>query len=83
MTRCAQCGRPLSDPVSVARGYGPVCFKKIQQHKNKDVPEVDDMDMGDEIDLSLISCNLYEPINPDQEEDASCLTCALFDACRG
>jgi hypothetical protein len=40
-------------------------------------------DMDEYIDLSYFSCDLYEPINPDQEEDVSCLTCALFDACRG
>lgn len=23
--RCSRCGRPLTDPVSIARGMGPVC----------------------------------------------------------
>jgi len=26
--RCACCGRPLTDPVSIERGVGPECFKK-------------------------------------------------------
>jgi hypothetical protein len=26
--RCA-CGRPLRDPTSVARGLGPVCFRRL------------------------------------------------------
>jgi len=27
--RCARCGRPLSDPDSVRRGVGPICWKKL------------------------------------------------------
>lgn len=27
-TRCCQCGKRLSDPVSVERGIGPECFRK-------------------------------------------------------
>lgn len=26
--RCAICGRPLSDPASIAIGIGPVCSKR-------------------------------------------------------
>lgn len=26
--RCSRCGRPLTDPKSIARGMGPVCAKK-------------------------------------------------------
>jgi predicted nucleic acid-binding Zn-ribbon protein len=28
-TRCLRCGRLLTDPKSVMRGYGPVCFGKL------------------------------------------------------
>lgn len=28
--RCIACGRILTDPTSVARGYGPECFAKIR-----------------------------------------------------
>lgn len=27
-SRCARCGRPLTDPESIARGMGPVCAEK-------------------------------------------------------
>lgn len=27
---CGRCGRPLKDSKSRVRGYGPVCFKKVQ-----------------------------------------------------
>jgi hypothetical protein len=27
--RCRECGRPLEDPVSVARGYGGDCWAKL------------------------------------------------------
>lgn len=26
--KCSICGRRLSDPLSVERGYGPVCYKR-------------------------------------------------------
>ena len=29
MTAACACGRPLRDPVSVARGLGPVCWRKL------------------------------------------------------
>lgn len=28
-SRCLCCRRPLSDPVSVRRGYGPRCFARL------------------------------------------------------
>jgi hypothetical protein len=36
-TNCFFCGRPLTDPVSIERGIGPVCFGKItgSQHEAK------------------------------------------------
>ncbi|GLI14220.1 hypothetical protein MTHERMMSTA1_13460 [Methanosarcina thermophila MST-A1] len=30
MNTCNRCNRPLKDSVSVERGYGPVCWKKIK-----------------------------------------------------
>lgn len=27
--KCARCGRALSDPVSIRRGFGPTCYKKF------------------------------------------------------
>lgn len=32
-TKCILCGKKLTDPDSIARGYGEECYKKIQ---NKD-----------------------------------------------
>jgi tRNA nucleotidyltransferase (CCA-adding enzyme) len=29
-THCARCGRPLTDPESIARGIGPICLSKWQ-----------------------------------------------------
>jgi len=31
-TRCRICGRLLTNPVSVDRGIGPVCWARIQQN---------------------------------------------------
>ncbi|WP_048181333.1 DUF6011 domain-containing protein [Methanosarcina sp. MTP4] len=37
---CLRCNRPLKNPLSQERGYGPECWKKIQQHveKRQDYP---------------------------------------------
>jgi hypothetical protein len=28
---CRRCGRPLKDPVSIRRGYGPICYDKVME----------------------------------------------------
>lgn len=28
--KCLCCGRPISDPISVRRGYGEECFRRVQ-----------------------------------------------------
>jgi len=33
--RCLRCGRRLKDPVSMARGYGAVCFRKLRLRKSR------------------------------------------------
>jgi len=33
MTECGRCGRALTDPASIKRGYGPLCFKKIENEQ--------------------------------------------------
>lgn len=30
-TRCADCGRPLTDPTSIERGIGPDCWSERQE----------------------------------------------------
>lgn len=34
--RCACCGKKLDDAVSVSRGFGPVCWDRLQARKLKD-----------------------------------------------
>ncbi len=36
MTRCAKCGRRLKTPESIARGFGPSCWKSVSK-KVKDL----------------------------------------------
>ena len=31
--KCIKCGRPLTDPVSMQRGYGPECWDKVEGAK--------------------------------------------------
>ena len=31
MVNCDRCGRNLTAPRSVARGYGPVCWKRLRE----------------------------------------------------
>jgi len=33
-THCNKCGRPLSDPESIQRGFGPTCWAKITAHRD-------------------------------------------------
>ena len=35
MVACANCKRPLKDPESMKRGYGPVCWAKVQADKGQ------------------------------------------------
>ncbi|OPZ65857.1 MAG: hypothetical protein BWY85_00216 [Firmicutes bacterium ADurb.Bin506] len=35
-TTCGKCHRPLSDPKSIERGYGPDCWASIQGESRKD-----------------------------------------------
>ena len=32
---CLRCGRPLSNKVSVKRGYGSTCYRKVKKEKAK------------------------------------------------
>lgn len=36
--RCSECHRPLSDPKSIARGIGPVCWRKLQAEGGITIP---------------------------------------------
>lgn len=31
---CNRCGRELADELSLDRGYGPICWKKVQEEQN-------------------------------------------------
>ncbi len=32
---CKRCGREIAGELSLERGYGPVCFKKVQSENEK------------------------------------------------
>ena len=36
VTRCSVCGRLLTAPLSIRRGIGPVCLKKIKTKMEMD-----------------------------------------------
>jgi hypothetical protein len=36
MATCARCKKGLTDPISIKRGYGPVCWAKAQADKSKE-----------------------------------------------
>lgn len=36
---CGRCGRPLKSKVSIDRGYGAFCYKKVQEEKAKKIEE--------------------------------------------
>ena len=33
--RCNRCKRPLSSPLSIKRGYGAVCYRKLPKYEGK------------------------------------------------
>lgn len=35
-TNCGKCGRPLKDPKSIERGFGPTCWAKVQADQEHD-----------------------------------------------
>ena len=38
MSKCRRCGRPIENPKSLIRGYGPICYSKIN-HSQKSLTE--------------------------------------------
>ena len=40
--RCGRCHKPLKVPESVMRGFGPICWGKIQAWNRKEEAEADD-----------------------------------------
>lgn len=32
---CKRCGREIAGELSLERGYGPVCFKKVQEESDQ------------------------------------------------
>lgn len=41
MTTCIRCNRALKDATSIQRGYGPVCWSKVQAKREQDKHDVD------------------------------------------
>ena len=40
-TKCARCGRDLKDANSIARGFGPVCWGRVQAELEREDAETD------------------------------------------
>jgi hypothetical protein len=36
MVKCGKCGRKLTNPISVRRGIGPICWEKIEKEVEQD-----------------------------------------------
>ena len=49
VARCRVCGRRLTDPVSVKRGVGPVCLKRLEQEATHRKPCHRSPDSGEEL----------------------------------
>lgn len=43
-THCAVCGRLLTNPHSVRRGIGPVCWKNIHELEEEEMQKLEDLD---------------------------------------
>lgn len=78
MCKCKKCGRILTNPESIKRGYGATCFRIVQlQQENKKVqpeqPEKLDINeiktfITSEIQKALKDFNFSRPINNDNVE---------------
>jgi hypothetical protein len=45
---CIRCGRSLSDPESIRRGFGPVCAAKIVRERESDEDLVELLSEGED-----------------------------------
>lgn len=60
--KCAHCGQPLTDPVSIERGIGPVCSKKGYLEDPKDADEIQAMiDLAEYPELVQFLTDHYKP----------------------
>lgn len=50
---CKRCGRKLTDELSIERGYGPVCHKKVEQDRTEAEFLKNQMTIDEEIDNYL------------------------------
>lgn len=44
MSNCLMCGRPLKNKISIQRGYGSSCYKKIKEETKKDYKTKDEIE---------------------------------------
>ncbi len=64
MQRCAKCNRALKDPKSIKRGFGPICWVKIQEDRKTNKEEQLRMDgFYDGGDIILRRVNGYATAN--------------------
>lgn len=67
ITYCKRCGRLLTDPDSVKRGYGAICYALLAR-ENKEIPEpvkfggLDLDELADLIDSKKPVCICGEPL---------------------
>ena len=52
---CRRCNRPLKDPISIKRGYGPTCYAKTLQEENKTTNRIKQV----EKEISLLKKQVY------------------------
>lgn len=42
MAKCKRCGKPLRNKQSIARGYGPGCYKKVSAETKNDYEPIEE-----------------------------------------
>lgn len=76
--RCNRCGKPLSNPKSIERGYGPVCYK-IVSHELKKHEELREKGSREENNYPTFADYLHQLLNVEHKSHEKCFCGTRFE----
>ena len=60
--RCNRCHKPLSDPTSVSRGFGRICWNKIQRDMLQDANRNEVRSVSNQVVADIVMNELFDRI---------------------